>query len=106
MGRPHPRRDARTGAGRCRQISRPIHISDQLSAARPDRSAVMTLFPSLRRILAAALLVLVPALPARAEVAFQQITSPKGISAWLVEDYSVPLVTIRFSFMGGSSQDP
>lgn len=66
----------------------------------------MPLLPALRRALAAALLLLLPMLPAHAEVAFQQITSPKGISAWLVEDYSVPLVTIRFSFTGGASQDP
>ncbi|UJW87682.1 insulinase family protein [Devosia sp. SL43] len=63
------------------------------------------MLPMLRRALFAALFIL-PALPAHAEVAFQQITSPKGISAWLVEDYSVPIVTIRFSFMGGTSQDP
>ncbi|WP_236898988.1 M16 family metallopeptidase [Devosia sp. SL43] len=65
----------------------------------------MIMLPMLRRALFAALFIL-PALPAHAEVAFQQITSPKGISAWLVEDYSVPIVTIRFSFMGGTSQDP
>lgn len=59
-----------------------------------------------RRLLAVTTILLAPMLPAHAEVAFQQITSPKGVSAWLVEDYSVPLVTIRFSFLGGSSQDP
>lgn len=44
--------------------------------------------------------------PARAEVKIQQVTSPQGITAWLVEDYSVPLIAIRFAFEGGSSQDP
>ena len=44
--------------------------------------------------------------PAQAEVVFQDVTSPKGVEAWLVEDYSVPLITIRFSFAGGASQDP
>ncbi|MEO8686281.1 MAG: pitrilysin family protein, partial [Devosia sp.] len=33
-------------------------------------------------------------------------TSDKGVTAWLVEDYSVPLITIRFAFDGGTSQDP
>ncbi len=66
----------------------------------------MTIILLFRRYLAPALLVLLPALPAQAEVAFQQSTSPKGISAWLAEDYSVPLVTIRFSFTGGAAQDP
>ena len=36
----------------------------------------------------------------------QQVTSPKGITAWLVEDHSVPIIAIRFVFDGGSTQDP
>ena len=36
----------------------------------------------------------------------QQLTSPRGIKAWLVEEHSVPLVAIRFGFLGGASQDP
>jgi zinc protease len=36
----------------------------------------------------------------------QQVVSPGGISAWLVEDYAVPLVAVEFSFAGGASQDP
>ncbi len=62
------------------------------------------------RVLAAAcatvMCLLVAAIPAGAEVAIQKVTSDKGITAWLVEDYSVPIVSIRFAFEGGSSQDP
>jgi zinc protease len=36
----------------------------------------------------------------------EQIVSPRGIKAWLVEEHSVPLVAIKFAFMGGSAQDP
>lgn len=57
----------------------------------------------------AVLLVLVAALaavPARADVDIQRVTSPGGVEAWLVEDYSVPIVAIRFAFKGGSTQDP
>jgi zinc protease len=36
----------------------------------------------------------------------QDVKSPGGISAWLVEEHSVPLLAIRFVFDGGSSQDP
>ena len=36
----------------------------------------------------------------------QEVTSPGGIKAWLVEEHSVPLVAIRFAFHGGSAQDP
>ena len=43
---------------------------------------------------------------ARAEVKIQEVVSPKGVKAWLVEDYSVPIIAIRFAFDGGSTQDP
>ncbi len=36
----------------------------------------------------------------------KEITSPKGIKAWLVSDSSVPIISMRFSFDGGTSQDP
>lgn len=36
----------------------------------------------------------------------QEIQSPGGIKAWLVEEKSVPLMAMRFAFEGGSSQDP
>jgi len=36
----------------------------------------------------------------------KDVTSPKGIHAWLVQNDSVPIIAIRFSFEGGSAQDP
>jgi len=36
----------------------------------------------------------------------KQVKSPGGIEAWLVESHQVPLVSIRFAFHGGSTQDP
>lgn len=36
----------------------------------------------------------------------KEVKSPGGITAWLVEEHSVPLVAIRFAFEGGSAQDP
>lgn len=39
-------------------------------------------------------------------IAIQPITSPSGIAAWLVEDHSVPVVTLRFGFPGGAAGDP
>lgn len=57
--------------------------------------------------LATALLILVAAaLPASAEMKIQQVVSDKGIKAWLVEDYSVPIITLQMAFKGGSTQDP
>ncbi|ULJ74424.1 M16 family metallopeptidase [Rhizobium gallicum] len=46
------------------------------------------------------------AMPARAAMAIQEFKASSGIKAWLVEDYSVPIVTIHFAFRGGSTQDP
>src|SRR4028119_1277124 len=43
--------------------------------------------------------------PARA-AGVQEITSPMGQKAWLVEDYTVPIVTMNIAFRGGSAQDP
>ena len=36
----------------------------------------------------------------------EEIVSPAGITAWLVEEHSVPLVAINFAFVGGAAQDP
>ncbi len=43
--------------------------------------------------------------PAKA-VTVQQVTSPGGVVAWLVEDHSIPLTSIEFSFRGGAALDP
>ncbi|WP_252349124.1 MULTISPECIES: M16 family metallopeptidase [Brucella/Ochrobactrum group] len=51
------------------------------------------------------MLLIILNLPANA-IEIQEVVSPKGIKAWLVEDNSVPLVSMRFSFKGGTSQDP
>lgn len=57
-------------------------------------------------MIAALVLVLVAPRAAHAGVDIQEVVSDKGVTAWLVEDYSVPIVSIRFSFEGGSTQDP
>ena len=36
----------------------------------------------------------------------QQVTSPGGIKAWLVEDHRNPILSMQFSFRGGESADP
>jgi zinc protease len=42
----------------------------------------------------------------KSKMNIQEVTSPGGIKAWLVEEHSVPLVAIRFAFEGGTAQDP
>jgi zinc protease len=42
---------------------------------------------------------------ARAAVEIQEVTSPGGITAWLVEERSIPIVAIDILFKGGASLD-
>ncbi len=48
---------------------------------------------------------LLAALPARAEVGIQELTTPGGINAWLVEDHSIPFVALELRFRGGAALD-
>ena len=45
------------------------------------------------------------ALPLRAEVAIQEVTSPGGIKAWLVENHDIPFTALNIRFKGGTSLD-
>ncbi|SFP35708.1 M16 family metallopeptidase [Tranquillimonas alkanivorans] len=51
-------------------------------------------------------LAVVAALPARAAVNIQEVTSPGGITAWLVEEHSLPFIALEIRFKGGASLDP
>ena len=57
------------------------------------------------RILSVLLLALAAALPARAAVEVQEVTSPGGIRAWLVEERSIPFTALEIRFRGGSALD-
>lgn len=57
------------------------------------------------RLFYALALTLIAALPARAEVDIQSVTSPGGITAWLVEEPSIPFVALEIRFRGGASLD-
>ena len=54
---------------------------------------------------AAALLSALPLSPAGA-VDIKEISTPLGIKAWLVVDRSVPVITMSFSFNGGTASEP
>jgi len=63
----------------------------------------------MRQLLAAAflaLLVIGAAAPTRAAMDVQEVKSPGGIGAWLVEDHSMPLIAVAVGFRGGSALDP
>ncbi|WP_299678009.1 pitrilysin family protein [uncultured Roseobacter sp.] len=44
-------------------------------------------------------------LSARADVEIQEVTSDAGLTAWLVEDHSIPFVALEIRFRGGASLD-
>jgi zinc protease len=45
------------------------------------------------------------ALPLRAEVPIKEITSPGGITAWLVEEHGIPFTALEIRFLGGTTLD-
>ncbi len=53
----------------------------------------------------ATLIAFVIALPAWAEINIEEVTSPGGITAWLVEDHSIPFAALELRFRGGTSLD-
>ena len=57
------------------------------------------------RLLTIIATILLFALPARAELDIQEVTSPGGIKAWLVEEHSIPFVALELRFRGGTSLD-
>jgi zinc protease len=59
----------------------------------------------LTRLYAALMLALVAAVPARAEIKIEEVTSPGGITAWLVQEPSIPFMALELRFRGGASLD-
>jgi zinc protease len=57
------------------------------------------------RLIYAFAIALLAALPARADVDIQLVTSPGGITAWLVQEPSIPFVALELRFRGGASLD-
>ncbi|WP_171101576.1 pitrilysin family protein [Ruegeria sp. HKCCD7255] len=55
--------------------------------------------------LVATLIAFVVALPAWADIEIEEVTSPGGITAWLVEDHSIPFTALEIRFRGGTSLD-
>lgn len=51
-------------------------------------------------------LVLLAPWPAAAATKIERVVSPGGIEAWLVEDHSMPLISVALAFRGGAAADP
>ena len=52
-----------------------------------------------------AVVALLAGAPAASAMRIEKIVSPSGIVAWLVREQAVPLVSLSFTFHGGSTQD-
>ncbi|WP_376877762.1 M16 family metallopeptidase [Albirhodobacter sp. R86504] len=61
----------------------------------------------MRIVFAAVLALAAPAIPqaAAADVEIQSVTSPGGITAWLVENHEIPFTALELRFKGGASLD-
>jgi zinc protease len=57
-------------------------------------------------LLVAFMLTVASATAVEAKMNIQEVVSPGGIKAWLVESRQVPLIALRFGFTGGAVQDP
>ncbi len=49
------------------------------------------------------LMLALAALPARAAIEIKEVVSPGGITAWLVEDHTIPFTALEVRFRGGAS---
>lgn len=59
----------------------------------------------MKRVLTALAAWMVAAVPALAEIRIQEVTTPGGIDAWLVEEHTIPFTALELRFRGGTSQD-
>lgn len=59
----------------------------------------------MKHIVTTLILILFSILPVRADVDIQEVTSPGGLHAWLVEEHSIPFVALELRFRGGASLD-
>lgn len=60
----------------------------------------------MKRLIIAAALWLAACLPAFATIDIQEVKTPAGFTAWLVEEPSIPFVSLQIVFRGGTSIDP
>lgn len=60
----------------------------------------------MKPLILAAALWLAACLPAFATIDIQEVKTPAGFTAWLVEEPSIPFVSLQIVFRGGTSIDP
>ncbi len=57
------------------------------------------------RVLSLVVIALFASLPASAQIRIQEVVSPGGIKAWLVEEHAIPFIALQIGFRGGSALD-
>ncbi len=83
----------------------PIVMPAPRPRARLPRARLLRARLLRARLLPALAALLLLAGPARA-VTIDRVVSPGGIEAWLVQDHTLPIVTLELSFRGGAATDP
>src|SRR4029079_16854035 len=112
----HSRRHSRSGPRRRAEMAREEALGDRLSGqghcchqARGEAFVTHSFAPTRRFVLSlatGAALALATVSPSHAAAKIPRLVSPGGIEAWFVQDATVPLIAMEYSFAGGSSQDP
>ena len=59
----------------------------------------------MNRLSIAVLALFLIAMPATAQIKIQEVISPGGIKAWLVEEHAIPFIALKVGFRGGTSLD-
>lgn len=57
-------------------------------------------------LVAGTVVLMLAVVPSHAAAKIQRLVSPGGIEAWFVQDATVPLIAMEYSFGGGATQDP
>lgn len=57
-------------------------------------------------LIAGTVVLMLAVVPSHAAAKIQRLVSPGGIEAWFVQDATVPLIAMEYSFGGGATQDP
>jgi zinc protease len=81
-------------------------VSAAANLRHPSPRPSLTRGEGAHRALAALLLFFTLSVSAQAANKIQEVKSPGGITAWLVEDHSLPVVTVDVTFRGGATLDP
>src|SRR5688572_1105249 len=98
LGHRHPLAGSRLAGRRRRAVA-------SVSIQHPAAIDMRLVMRPLRPFLAVFVLVVLGVVPAGA-IDIKEVKSKAGITAWLVEDHTNPLIAMQFSFAGGAANDP